>query len=994
MLTGNKNRRKPSVWLLVLILFITLSSVAVVLFLSGRTYQEMAIEQFNRSQLILARSVAAGMEDYFKELTSELSSLASIPEVQRMTPECLKYIQHAYRGFPKRTSVRRLDANGALHFIYPFTGWRGELIGRDYSAEDYFREAKETGWLSFSGLIVNEEGEPRVRIAVPVYQTHKTETVEVGGRQGVIVTPFDSSQPESGDFQGLLVGSFDPYLIAQDMISPIISGKTGYAWLLSEDGVFLSHFEKGFVGRNSFEVRKEINPEISYEAVERIQREMMAGKEGVGWYLCARHWEKRGEIEKLVAYTPILIDSHVWSLAVCDPVSEVEETIHAAKRCEQYTLVFVILALLAGGGILFFISYRWARRLEEEVARRTTELKETGDYLNNLIRYANAPIIVWAPDKRITIFNPAFEKLSGLTEAEMVKQPLEKLFPEESRAGSLQKIESALKGEYWETVEIPILRKDGVIRVVLWNSANIYGKDGKTLIATIAQGQDITGRRQVEEVLQTSERKYRSLFENINEPVLLLTGPEGRLTTFNRALQEMSGYSAEELRTKTISDLIHPDDLTEVLDKFMKMMRGDRVEKRYVAQGMNKKGEVLYLEVSANPYIQADEIIGIEVILRNITRVKIAEAELKKSDEKYWEIVKSTHDIIWMLDREGRFTMINKRGEEISGYPIKQWIGKLYNNLIHQKDLPLANRVFQTTLDGIAQNYEVRVEGKNGSLIWLDVYTAPVREGGRITGTISFGRDITQRKKAEKVLRERNRELQKKQEETRRLSARVLEVQEEERSRLARELHDEMGQSLILLKLGLKSLEDILPRGDKEIHHNIKELQTTADNYIINIRRILVSLHPRVLDILGLVPALRPHLKYFEQYAKPRFRLNVSGFKGRIAPALEASIFRIVQEALSNAIRHAHAKNISIELSKQGDLIELLIRDDGRGFSRAEAKKSAGLGIVGMRERVEIFGGTLRIESSPGEGTLLEVRIPVTEIKSKKAKEKMGNGEE
>jgi len=147
--------------------------------------------------------------------------------------------------------------------------------------------------------------------------------------------------------------------------------------------------------------------------------------------------------------------------------------------------------------------------LEIRVEERTEELKEseralreTRDYLENLLDYANAPIIVWDPEFRITRFNHAFERLTGRTAAEVLGQELDILFPADSRDESLEHIRRAVAGERWEAEEIPILRRDGEVRTVLWNSATLYAPDGKTVVATIAQGQDITERKEAEEELQ------------------------------------------------------------------------------------------------------------------------------------------------------------------------------------------------------------------------------------------------------------------------------------------------------------------------------------------------------------------------------------------------------------------------------------------------------------------------------------------------------------
>lgn len=166
------------------------------------------------------------------------------------------------------------------------------------------------------------------------------------------------------------------------------------------------------------------------------------------------------------------------------------------------------------------IKYEQAKkklRLARCSNRKNTDetLMETTAYLENLINYANAPIIVWDTDFKITRFNNAFEKLTGRSSQEVVGQELDSLFPETSRSDSLMKIRKTLNGEKWESVEIPILRTDGEVRIALWNSANIYAKDGSTLIATIAQGQDITERKKAESTLAIERQRLQLILEAI-----------------------------------------------------------------------------------------------------------------------------------------------------------------------------------------------------------------------------------------------------------------------------------------------------------------------------------------------------------------------------------------------------------------------------------------------------------------------------------------------
>ena len=182
-------------------------------------------------------------------------------------------------------------------------------------------------------------------------------------------------------------------------------------------------------------------------------------------------------------------------------------------------------------GLFFDIT---ARRLAEEA------LRETRNYLESLLEYANAPIIVWDAESRITRFNHAFENLTGFTANEVIGQKLNLLFPEASREESLRKIASTSSGEHWESVEIPILRKDGDIRIALWNSANIHTKDGATLVATIAQGQDITARKEAETIIHQERQRFFSLLDML--PALVcLVAPDFSVPFANRQFREIFG---------------------------------------------------------------------------------------------------------------------------------------------------------------------------------------------------------------------------------------------------------------------------------------------------------------------------------------------------------------------------------------------------------------------------------------------------------------------
>jgi PAS domain S-box-containing protein len=314
----------------------------------------------------------------------------------------------------------------------------------------------------------------------------------------------------------------------------------------------------------------------------------------------------------------------------------------------QIALILVVFSLLTSYVVARVSSHIGSSIDIAEQKRRDAkeELRETRDYLDSLIQYANAPIIVWNPDLSITRFNHAFGNLTGRSSEEVIGKDLEILFPEETKEDALGKIRRTAGGERWEVVEIQILHVSGVIRTVLWNSAPIFDRSGN-LRSTIAQGQDITERKMIEEELRRSEVRYRRLFESAKDGILILDRDTGEIMDFNPFIEVLTGYSKEELLGRHLSDIGFIRDQIPSRLTFEDLQKHEYI--RYEDLPLEKKdGQQIEVEFISNIY-PIDHTSVIQCNIRDITDRKKAEhlreELIRELEQKNSELERFTYTV-------------------------------------------------------------------------------------------------------------------------------------------------------------------------------------------------------------------------------------------------------------------------------------------------------------------------------------------------------------
>jgi len=304
--------------------------------------------------------------------------------------------------------------------------------------------------------------------------------------------------------------------------------------------------------------------------------------------------------------------------------------------------------------------------ISEKRAKGEDKLRETRDYLEKLINYANAPIIVWDTEFRIRQFNHAFEHLSGYTANEVIGKELSMLFPEASRDESMRKIQHTMENEHWECEEIPILHKNGDIKMALWTSANIYGEDGTTLLSTIAQGTDITKRRQAEEALAKSKAYTESIIKNFLD-TLIVVDTEAKIQTVNPETCRLLGYTEKELIGWPVSIIFaEEEEEEEEVRRLFQFFREPKKTKALHPQDTIRNRELTYktkngrlIPMSFNASTLTDEagnVTGVVAGAKDITEIKQVEEARRKSEEHHRKAIED----IFKFIPEGLLVFSNK----------------------------------------------------------------------------------------------------------------------------------------------------------------------------------------------------------------------------------------------------------------------------------------------------------------------------------------------
>jgi two-component system sensor histidine kinase UhpB len=484
--------------------------------------------------------------------------------------------------------------------------------------------------------------------------------------------------------------------------------------------------------------------------------------------------------------------------------------------------------------------------------------------------------------------------------------------------------------------------------------------DGKELQIAIGLALSLYAKDQSLRQMQAG----RDMFLDLSADVFCLLDSEFRIREVNGSGLGIWGLSKDDLRGKEIIELLIPAERKRCLEEFKRVWQtGEPSSVPELALPEKFDDHVVSLQL-----FKTGEWLG--VVVSDITSRKRLESALKESEVRYRIIVESMTEGVVMQDERGRITYANQMFKRMTGYGDREILGRSLTEFIdpdHQDEFK--TQMNAATRDG-KQSFELTLKNRAGqSVLTIGSVTFLRNDHGFPGGSMTILSDLTGRQKVEDELRRSRQEL-------RNLSRHLQSVREDESKRISREIHDELGQALTVLKIDLSRLSHRLkdPQLDrKQTLDRIESMMTLLDKTIIVIQKIASELRPGLLDDLGLVPAIEWQAQEFENRTGIRCRFSADAVDVLLEPDCATAVFRIVQEALTNVARHANADCVDINIERKAQKLYLMIRDNGRGISPEEASSSNSLGLIGMRERLLPFGGTIRIIGSPGRGTTLRL---------------------
>lgn len=474
--------------------------------------------------------------------------------------------------------------------------------------------------------------------------------------------------------------------------------------------------------------------------------------------------------------------------------------------------------------------------------------------------------------------------------------------------------------------------------------------------------------RLAEAKLIESESHYKTLFNDNHSIILLLNSDNAKIEGANPAACNYYGWTHTELCSKSIYDFSTLDKNETI--NWLQTVKAES-KNHLLSQHHLANGETREVEIYSSPINIAKKIM-IYSVIRDITEQRNAELQLRKLSKA----VEQSPIGICITDPAGIIEYVNPKISELTGFAQGELLNKDVMILgTGEKSNQLHQDLWQTISSGNVWSGEFHNKKKNGRLYWESDTISPIFDtSGQITHYLSIKEDITDRKRAEIALNKSEKLLRK-------FASHLQNVREEEKVAIAREIHDDLGQTLVALKINMGILKNktlkISNDDLKEIIVGFDEIVNLINETIKSARRIMSGLRPELLEMNGFASAATSYLHDFEERYQIKCEFDAENSDIEMNSQQSLSFFRILQESLNNIAKHSKATVVKVQLKSEAGKLILEVIDNGIGFDVNNSGRQDSYGMIGMKERMVLLGGELTIRSKIGKGTSVRVEIPL-----------------
>ena len=579
-----------------------------------------------------------------------------------------------------------------------------------------------------------------------------------------------------------------------------------------------------------------------------------------------------------------------------------------------------------------------------------------------------APVLIWMSetDKLCTYFNKPWLDFTGRSlDSELGNGWADGVHAEDLQRCMKTYAQAFDRREEFR-VEYRLRRHDGEYRWVLDIGVPRFNQEG-SFVGYIGVGVDVTERRQALEALRKSEERFR------------LAAQAGKMFAYewDAATDEIvrSAESAQILgvdqvmvsKGQQILAMVHPED-RERLVATLADLSPQTPHLAVIYRIVRPDGAVIWVERhSRGIFAENGKLLRINGMVADITQRKRTEEALRESEERLRLAVQAGRMYAFEWDLATDVIIRSSESTNILKWPgdPTRDTGRRFVASVHPDDLEVYT-VSETGLTPAKPTYQIvfRMLRPDGAVTWLEESGRAIFDGqGRMLSVVGMVADVTERKRAEEALSS--------------VSRRLIEAQEQERARIARELHDDIGQRLALLAVELEEIHQD-PANPLEVRSRMGQLQTQASEIASDIQTLSHELHSAKLEYLGIVAAMRGFCVEFAKQTKVNIDFKSHDLPSPLPRDTSLCLFRVLQEALHNSVKHSGVKNVEVGLWETSDEVHLTVSDFGAGFDSETVKESRGLGLISMEERLRLLNGKLSIESQPKRGTTIHARVPLS----------------